>query len=59
MPKEFKCRDIGMNCSFSAKAESEKELFEKVAEHAKSAHNMSKIEPATEKKIKAAIKNSR
>ena len=46
-----------MECSFTATAESETELMKKVAEHAKSAHNMNSIDSATMEKIKKAIRD--
>lgn len=56
MTKKFACRDIGMNCGFEAKANTETELMPKIAAHAKSAHNMSTIDASTMRSIKAAIK---
>ena len=56
MAKEFACKDIGMDCGFTAKEETEEALMAKIREHAKTAHNMAKIDAKTMKKIKAAIK---
>jgi predicted small metal-binding protein len=56
--KRFACKDIGMSCGFVANAETEKELLDKVAEHARKAHNMQTIDNATMAKIKAAIKEA-
>ncbi len=58
MAKKFNCRDIGMDCSFSAKAANESDLMEKIKVHAKSAHNMQTIDAATMSKIKKAIKEA-
>ncbi len=58
MPKEFKCKDLGMQCNFSARAESEEEVVRKAVEHAQSAHKMPASEE-TKKKIRAATKTSR
>ena len=52
----FACKDIGMDCGFTATASSEEELMAKIAEHARTAHNMQSIDDATKAKIKAAIK---
>lgn len=57
MTKEFACKRIGMECGFTTTAESETELMKKVAEHAKSAHNMNSIDSATMEKIKKAIRD--
>ncbi len=58
MPKEFRCKDLGQQCNFSARAESEEEVVKKAAEHARSAHKMPESEE-TKRKIRAAIKSSR
>jgi predicted small metal-binding protein len=52
----FKCRDIGLNCPFEAKGKTNEELLKKIADHAKTAHNMTSIPPDTMDKIKKAIK---
>jgi predicted small metal-binding protein len=54
--KSFACRDIGMDCDFKATAQDENALMKQIAEHARTAHNMKKIDKATMAKIKAAIK---
>ncbi len=58
MAKKFACKDIGMQCGFTAKANTDDELMQKIAEHAKSAHNMAQIDAATMDKVKKAIKSS-
>ena len=52
----FKCRDIGMGCSFEAKADTEGELMTKIAKHASVAHFMKTIPPDVMEKVKKAIK---
>jgi predicted small metal-binding protein len=52
----FVCRDIGMDCDFKASASTEAELLGKIAEHAKSAHNIDKISPELMDKVKKAVK---
>jgi predicted small metal-binding protein len=54
--KKFACKDIGMQCGFEAHAADENALLQQIAQHAKSAHNMSNIDQATMAKIRAAIK---
>lgn len=51
----FKCRDIGMDCDFEAKAETEDELMAKIAEHADQAHDMKPIAPDVMDKVKQVI----
>ena len=36
----FRCRDIGMDCSFEAYGSTKTELMRKFIDHAESAHNM-------------------
>jgi predicted small metal-binding protein len=44
------------DCGFQTSAPTEAELMKKIAEHAKTAHNMDPIPPAVMEKVKAAIK---
>ena len=55
MAKRFACRDIGLECDFRAESESREELMSKIAEHARTAHNMAQIDKATRNKINQAI----
>jgi predicted small metal-binding protein len=52
------CKDVGANCSWSAKAETEEELLKKVAQHAKESHGMTSVDPAMLAKVKGAIKHT-
>ena len=52
----FKCKDIGLECPFSAQAETKDELMKKISVHAASAHGMKTVPPETLAKIKKAIK---
>lgn len=58
MAKRYACRDIGMNCDFVAQADDEQQLMQKIAEHARTAHNIQAMDPETEAKVKAAIKDA-
>lgn len=55
--KSFACRDIGMDCKFTAKANDEATLLKKIAEHARKAHNITNIDDAMMAKVNAAIKD--
>ena len=57
MGKMLLCRDVGIDCDTEIRAETEEELMQKVAEHAKMAHGMTTISPETAAKVKAAIKD--
>jgi predicted small metal-binding protein len=52
----FKCKDIGMDCPFEAKAKSQEELMKMISTHAATVHKMKDVPPEMMKKIKAAIK---
>ncbi|MGC8628901.1 MAG: DUF1059 domain-containing protein [Candidatus Micrarchaeia archaeon] len=52
----FACKDIGMDCGFTATASTEEELMQKIAEHARTAHNIQNMDDALVAKVKAAIK---
>jgi len=56
MALSLACKDVGPNCDFKAHAATEEELLKKVAQHAKEAHGMPSIDPATMAKVKGAIK---
>lgn len=52
----FHCKDIGMNCGFSAEANSTEDLMPKIVEHAKNAHGINEITPDLKQKVTDAIK---
>ena len=56
MAKVLRCRDVGMDCDFVARAESEEELLKKAAEHADTAHDMKEIPEELLAKVRAAIR---
>lgn len=56
MSKSISCADVGANCSWSATADTEEQLMEKVAEHAKEEHQGMEITPELVEKIKSHIK---
>lgn len=55
MVKSFACRDIGMSCDFTASAETEQKLMDKITKHAREAHKMRKIDSKMMSTVKAAI----
>ena len=50
-----KCRDVGVDCDFEARGESEQEVLKQCAEHARSAHGMDALPPDLLAKVKGAI----
>jgi predicted small metal-binding protein len=56
MAKVFRCRDIGMQCDFVARGDTEDEVMSKAAAHAKKDHGMTEIPADLVQKIRSAIK---
>lgn len=57
MAKVLRCSDVGFDCGFEARADTEEELMKKVAEHAVEVHNMKEISEEVAAKVKAAIRD--
>ena len=58
MGKMLRCRDVGVDCDHVIRAETEDEIMEKCAEHAKNVHDMTEISPKMVAKVKAAIQDT-
>jgi predicted small metal-binding protein len=56
MPKQLRCRDIGMNCDFEARGNTEEEVLQQASDHARTAHQITEMPPELEAKVKAAIR---
>ena len=57
MGKVLKCRDVGVDCDFEVRGETEEEILAKAAEHAQGCHAGVEMTPEVHAKIKAAIKD--
>jgi predicted small metal-binding protein len=57
MAKVLHCADVGMNCSFVARGETEEEVLKQAAPHAKEVHKMDSIPPEVLQKIRQSIKD--
>ena len=60
MGKTLACRDVGSNCDFLVRGESEDEVIAGMVKHGKEAHKLTDQEvnsPEMMKLVKAAIKN--
>jgi predicted small metal-binding protein len=55
MAKTVSCRDVGADCDFVARGNSNEEILSKVEEHARTAHSMNEIPVEVREKIHAAI----
>ncbi|MDQ3396697.1 MAG: DUF1059 domain-containing protein [Deinococcota bacterium] len=56
MTKVLYCKDIGFDCGFVAKAESEEALLEQAAKHAEEVHGLSDLPPEVVAQVRAAIR---
>jgi len=59
MAKTMACQDLGVDCSYVARGETEEELMADVAKHAKEVHGYTDEQlkdPEMMKKVEAAIK---
>ena len=57
MAKTVNCRDVGVDCDFVARGETEQEVLQQCAEHARTAHRMSEIPAELATKVRAAIRD--
>jgi predicted small metal-binding protein len=57
MAKTMCCRDVGPDCDFVARGETEEEIMGQVAEHARTAHGISEVPAELAEKAKAAIRD--
>jgi predicted small metal-binding protein len=55
MAKVLRCRDVGVDCDFEARGETEEEILAQAAKHAKEDHGMEEIPPELAEKCKEAI----
>lgn len=57
MSKIVSCREVGVDCDFEARGETEQEVLQKCADHAKSAHGMDEIPPDLAAKVRSSIRD--
>jgi predicted small metal-binding protein len=55
MAKVLKCKDVGMDCDFVARAETEEEVLKLAGEHAGPAHGMTEMSDEVLAQVRAAI----
>ena len=58
MAKVLRCRDVGMDCDFVAQAETEEEILQHPAAHARTVHNMQEIPAEVMTAVRAAIRKA-
>jgi predicted small metal-binding protein len=57
MARTMSCRDVGPDCDFVARGETDEEVMGQVAEHARTAHGMEEVPPELAQKAQAAIRD--
>jgi predicted small metal-binding protein len=57
MPKAIVCRDVGVDCDFEARGETQEEVLAQCAEHAKAEHGFEEIPDELREKVVAAIRD--
>ena len=50
------CRDVGFDCDGVVRAETEEEVLQQVAEHAKSTHGLEEVTDEIVEKVKSVIR---
>ena len=58
MAKVLRCRDVGMDCDFVAQADTEEEILQHAAAHARMVHNMQEIPAEVITAVRAAIRET-
>jgi predicted small metal-binding protein len=57
MPKVLHCNDVVGNCDFVAHGESEQDILQQAAEHARAAHQVNEVTPELADKVRSAIRD--
>ena len=57
MTKVLRCRDVGVDCDFVARGETEQDILRQCEEHARKDHGMTEIPADLLAKVKTAIKD--
>ena len=56
MAKVVHCRDVGFDCDGIVRAETEAEVLQKVAVHAKTAHGLADVTPEVVARVKSVMR---
>ncbi len=57
MSKVVSCRDVGVDCDFVAKGETEQDILQQCAEHARKEHDTTELAADLAVKVRAAIRD--
>jgi predicted small metal-binding protein len=56
MTMQLCCRDVGLNCDFEARGNTEEEVLQKTSAHARWVHQVTQMSLELENRIRAAIR---
>jgi predicted small metal-binding protein len=56
MAKQLRCRDLGMNCDFEARGNTEEEVLQQASAHARAVHQIAGMSPDLADKVRGAIR---
>ena len=56
MSKTVSCREVGVDCDFVAKGNTEQEVLQQCAEHARKEHGMTELPADLAEKVRGAIR---
>jgi predicted small metal-binding protein len=59
MTKVLRCRDVGMDCDFEARGETDQEILRQCQQHARTDHGMDQIPHEVAVKLKNAIRDEK
>ncbi|PYX04886.1 MAG: hypothetical protein DMG84_20430 [Acidobacteria bacterium] len=57
MSKIVSCREVGVDCDFVAKGETEQEVLQQCSEHARKEHGMTELPADLAEKVRGAIRD--
>lgn len=59
MAKTYTCRDVGVDCDWTVRGETEEEVMQKIRDHARATHNMQEIPQELASKVRDAIRDEK
>lgn len=57
MAKVLKCREVGLDCNFVARADTEDEIMKQIADHANTTHGVKDLPEEVIVKVRSVIRD--
>jgi predicted small metal-binding protein len=57
MSKVVRCRDVGVDCDFVARGETEQDVLQQCAEHGRKEHGMNELPADLAEKVRGGIRD--